>query len=110
MNSPTTVPTSAKPMLMRNVLMMAGNADGTTTLRKIWRRVAPSDTIIFWMSGSVSLAAWNAASSATMDVSDTDRATFEMTPVPNHRMTSGAKAILGTLLIATRKGSTTRAA
>ncbi|MNW01281.1 hypothetical protein D3C71_1968980 [compost metagenome] len=55
------------------------------------------------------MAAWKAASRATMEVSEIDSATFEMRPVPNHRITSGANAILGTLLIATRKGSTTLA-
>src|ERR1700687_133636 len=47
--------------------------------------------------------------SATIEVSETASATFETRPVPNQRITIGAKAILGTLLIATTKGSTRRA-
>src|SRR4030088_110992 len=44
-----------------------------------------------------------------MAVSDTDNATLETSPVPNHRTTIGASAIFGTLLMATMKGSTSRA-
>src|SRR5580704_5051388 len=44
-----------------------------------------------------------------MAVSDTDRATFETSPVPNQSTTMGASAIFGTLLMATMKGSTSRA-
>src|ERR1700716_3297549 len=44
-----------------------------------------------------------------MAVSDTDSATLETRPMPNHRITIGASAIFGTLLIATMKGSTSRA-
>src|SRR5260370_39934141 len=44
-----------------------------------------------------------------MAVSDTDKATLEMSPVPNHSTTIGASAIFGTLLMATMKGSTSRA-
>ena len=36
-------------------------------------------------------------------------AIFDTMPVPNQRMTIGAKAIFGTLLIATMNGSITRA-
>src|ERR1700733_14272255 len=44
-----------------------------------------------------------------MAVSDTDSATFDTSPVPNHSTTIGASAIFGTLLMATMKGSTSRA-
>src|ERR1700694_2315503 len=44
-----------------------------------------------------------------MAVSDTDSATLETSPVPNHNTTIGASAIFGTLLMATMKGSTSRA-
>src|SRR5271155_191886 len=44
-----------------------------------------------------------------MAVSDTDKATLETRPVPNHSTTIGASAILGTLLMATMNGSTSRA-
>src|ERR1700694_5442922 len=44
--------------------------------------------------------------SATIAVSDTDNATFDTSPVPNQSTTIGASAILGTLLMATMKGST----
>src|ERR1700733_16090875 len=44
-----------------------------------------------------------------MAVSETENATLETRPVPNHRITIGASAILGTLLMATMKGSTSRA-
>src|ERR1022692_4018461 len=44
-----------------------------------------------------------------MAVSDTDSATLETSPVPNHSTTIGASAIFGTLLMATMKGSTSRA-
>ena len=42
-------------------------------------------------------------------MSDTDSATLETSPVPNHNTTIGASAIFGTLLMATMKGSTSRA-
>src|ERR1700744_5614353 len=44
-----------------------------------------------------------------MAVSDTDSAPLETRPVPNHRITIGASAIFGTLLMATMNGSTSRA-
>src|ERR1700735_2937947 len=44
-----------------------------------------------------------------MAVSDTDKATLETRPVPNQSTTIGANAIFGTLLMATIKGSTSRA-
>ena len=44
-----------------------------------------------------------------MAVSDTESATLETNPVPNHNTTIGASAIFGTLLMATMKGSTSRA-
>src|ERR1700722_10562456 len=44
-----------------------------------------------------------------MAVSDTERATLDTRPVPNHSTTIGASAIFGTLLMATIKGSTSRA-
>src|ERR1700732_4838988 len=44
-----------------------------------------------------------------MAVSDTDKATLETSPVPNHSTTIGASAIFGTLLMATMNGSTSRA-
>src|SRR6202043_4256709 len=44
-----------------------------------------------------------------MAVSDTDNATLETSPVPNHSTTIGASAIFGTLLMATMKGATSRA-
>src|SRR5712671_615769 len=44
-----------------------------------------------------------------MAVSDTDNATLDTSPVPNHSTTIGASAIFGTLLMATMKGSTSRA-
>src|SRR6202043_2557961 len=44
-----------------------------------------------------------------MAVSDTESATLETSPVPNHSTTIGASAIFGTLLMATIKGSTSRA-
>src|ERR1700688_471383 len=44
-----------------------------------------------------------------MAVSDTDNATLDTSPVPNQSTTIGARAILGTLLMATMKGSTSRA-
>src|SRR5271163_600378 len=44
-----------------------------------------------------------------MAVSDTDNATLDTRPVPNHSTTIGASAIFGTLLMATMKGSTSRA-
>jgi hypothetical protein len=33
MNSPTTAPTSPKPILIRNVAMMDGSVEGTTALK-----------------------------------------------------------------------------
>src|ERR1700760_2631611 len=47
--------------------------------------------------------------SATIAVSETDSATLDTSPVPNHSTTIGASAIFGTLLMATMKGSTRRA-
>src|ERR1700722_15020811 len=44
-----------------------------------------------------------------MAVSDTDNATLDTSPVPNQSTTIGASAIFGTLLMATMKGSTSRA-
>src|SRR3984893_7159860 len=44
-----------------------------------------------------------------MAVSDTDKATFDTSPVPNQSTTIGASAIFGTLLMATMNGSTSRA-
>src|SRR6202035_507858 len=44
-----------------------------------------------------------------MAVSDTDNATLDTSPVPNESTTIGASAIFGTLLMATMKGSTSRA-
>src|ERR1700710_2549521 len=44
-----------------------------------------------------------------MAVSDTDKATLETRPVPNHSTTIGASAIFGTELMATMNGSTSLA-
>src|SRR5437588_155020 len=44
-----------------------------------------------------------------MAVSDTESATLDTSPVPNHNTTIGASAIFGTLLMATINGSTSRA-
>src|ERR1700687_2747900 len=70
---------------------------------------APSVTSNAWRSGSASLAASYAAINATIAVSEIASATFETSPVPNQRITIGANAILGTLLMATMNGSISRA-
>ncbi len=44
-----------------------------------------------------------------MAVSETASATFDVSPVPNHKMMMGASAIFGTELMAAMKGSVSRA-
>src|SRR5690349_9818453 len=109
MNSPTTAPTKAKPILIRNVAMIAGSVDGTITRLKMWCLDGAIEYSSACRSLSESLAAWYAVMSATIEVSEMASATLDSSPVPNHRMMMGASAILGTELIAAMNGSTSRA-
>ena len=74
---------------------MNGTADGSDTLTKICRWVAPNERSI---SIRRSLVVRKPASVLMTTGKNTKRittSTFDHTPIPNHRMNSGASAMVG---------------
>ena len=74
---------------------MNGTADGSDTLKKIWRSLAPNERSI---SIRRSLVVRSPASVLMVTGKNTRRmtiSTFDQMPMPNHRMNSGASAMVG---------------
>src|SRR5437016_2891715 len=94
-SSATTTPISPRPMPSLSPARMNGTADGSETLKKIWRGVAPKERSI---SMSRSLVVRKPASVLMVTGNSTRKMTtntFDQMPMPSQRMNRGASAIVG---------------
>ena len=94
-SSPTTTPISPRPTPNRKPAKIYGAALGSATLVKICSRVAPNER-------AASIKPWSVCkipASVLMIIGKitklTTTATFDQMPTPNHRIKSGANAMMG---------------
>jgi hypothetical protein len=101
-NSPAIVPTIAKVIESFNPEKMLGSADGKRIRRSVWRGLARRERESSRISASTERRPCTVFMTIGKMAIIVATAILDSSPVPNQTTKSGARAIFGTLLIATR--------